>query len=510
MKHHILQIFFALLFFTNVAFSQEYEVYATLSGHSGQVQNLRFSPDGTLVATTGKDGQVILWNTATGAMVRQLTGFSGMVYEATFSFDGKYIAAGGHDGSARVWEVASGKNVGTYLGKMTSMEVGLIRQHISFVCFSQDNKTIYFGGDAGFIMEANIASAGQPSVTFATTNRRDGSWYSSITGGCLSHDGKSLLVSVGDYVQSFNITTRTITKSFFYETPPTAYGGLNDVVIVPDGKTIATWAFDGNVLLWDYKSGDLVKKIRVTDAGEYSAATFNADASLMATAAFKNMARVWDMKTDKEIQTLRAHARIIRTIRFSPVADILGTASSDGTAKLWKKNIPEKEKDIAIVPEKDVPPIKDVPIKNPDETKPIDTKPIETTPDGKGSPSFDHKDLVEGATINLKNIQFEQSTPHFLPTSFADLDKLLEVMSDNPKMKVKLLGHTDNQGSKIENYKLSISRVEAVKKFLVEKGVDEKRIEIKGWGPDKPITDNRSEETRRSNRRVEVVIVSLK
>jgi outer membrane protein OmpA-like peptidoglycan-associated protein len=118
--------------------------------------------------------------------------------------------------------------------------------------------------------------------------------------------------------------------------------------------------------------------------------------------------------------------------------------------------------------------------------------------------------LTEGATVNLKNIRFEQSTSIFLETSYSDLQKLRDVLKEKSGMRVRLLGHTDNQGSKTENYRLSLSRVEAVKKYLCDAGIAAERIELKAWGPDKPIADNRKEETRQLNRRVEVEILKMK
>ncbi|MGB5929266.1 MAG: OmpA family protein, partial [Cyclobacteriaceae bacterium] len=114
--------------------------------------------------------------------------------------------------------------------------------------------------------------------------------------------------------------------------------------------------------------------------------------------------------------------------------------------------------------------------------------------------------LEVGTTVQLDNILFRRGTPEILPGSENDLRRVYEVLSENPGIRIELGGHTDNRGSGRLNLKLSRERVEAVKAYLVEMGIDDKRIEGVGYGGTKPIASNSTEETRRLNRRVEFVI----
>ncbi len=121
--------------------------------------------------------------------------------------------------------------------------------------------------------------------------------------------------------------------------------------------------------------------------------------------------------------------------------------------------------------------------------------------------NFKLQPVAVGATVNLKSVLFQQSTANLLDESYDELDMVVDFLKSNPNVEIELAGHTDNRGLQVHNMRLSRDRVETVKAYLVEKGIDAKRITGKGYGGIKPIADNDAEVTRRLNRRVEFTIV---
>jgi OmpA-OmpF porin, OOP family len=116
------------------------------------------------------------------------------------------------------------------------------------------------------------------------------------------------------------------------------------------------------------------------------------------------------------------------------------------------------------------------------------------------------KPVEVGTHIELKNLYFMQSTAELLPESDVELARLLNYLRENPRVEIGLEGHTDNQGDFNLNLELSRKRVETVKAFLVKSGVAANRIVGRGFGASRPLSSNNREETRKLNRRVELVI----
>jgi len=115
--------------------------------------------------------------------------------------------------------------------------------------------------------------------------------------------------------------------------------------------------------------------------------------------------------------------------------------------------------------------------------------------------------LATGSTIALRNIFFNTASYELLPTSNAELDKLVKLMKANPTLRIELGGHTDNVGADAANLTLSQQRANAVRDHVVAQGVDGARITAKGYGETKPVATNDTEAGRALNRRTEVTVL---
>lgn len=116
--------------------------------------------------------------------------------------------------------------------------------------------------------------------------------------------------------------------------------------------------------------------------------------------------------------------------------------------------------------------------------------------------------VKKGMMITLRGIYFDFNKATIKPESYPVLDSAAKILIDNPKIIVEIQGHTDNIGSEEYNKKLSLRRAQAVVNYFVQKhGIDIKRLRAVGYGEEKPIASNDTEEGRALNRRVEFVIL---
>lgn len=129
-------------------------------------------------------------------------------------------------------------------------------------------------------------------------------------------------------------------------------------------------------------------------------------------------------------------------------------------------------------------------------------------PDSSFTINIPLQPIEAGASIVLKNIFFDVNKFQLKPESMPELDKVVLLMNDNPRLTIQISGHTDNVGKDADNLALSLNRAKAATGYLLGKGIDAKRITSKGFGATKPLASNDTEPGRSLNRRTELSITS--
>lgn len=102
-------------------------------------------------------------------------------------------------------------------------------------------------------------------------------------------------------------------------------------------------------------------------------------------------------------------------------------------------------------------------------------------------------------------INFDTNKATIKPESKPTINQIIVLLKDNPSLKVSVEGHTDNTGNPAKNKTLSQERAQSVANALVAAGIDKNRLSAAGWGQEKPVADNRTDEGKAKNRRVEIV-----
>lgn len=121
------------------------------------------------------------------------------------------------------------------------------------------------------------------------------------------------------------------------------------------------------------------------------------------------------------------------------------------------------------------------------------------------------KEEARGMVISLSGaVLFVTAKADLLPIARSKLDQVAAVLKDQPDQKIIVEGHTDSVGTPASNQALSEKRAQSVRDYLVSRGVPAEAIQAVGFGPDRPVADNKTAEGRADNRRVEIVVKPAK
>jgi outer membrane protein OmpA-like peptidoglycan-associated protein len=127
----------------------------------------------------------------------------------------------------------------------------------------------------------------------------------------------------------------------------------------------------------------------------------------------------------------------------------------------------------------------------------------------RGEIKLDLQPLETGTDLTLRDILFESNSDHLDEISYIELARVINLMHENPTLRVEVAAYTDDIGSAQYNLMLSQRRAQSVANFMAEQKVDKERFEIKGYGESDPVVPNDSDENRAKNRRVVLKILGI-
>ncbi len=304
----------------------------TFPARTGEVNSVAFSPDGKVLAASGSDGAVHLWDMAGKHLLATIAAHQGAGI-ATISPDGKLLATiGTEDGKVKIWNIASRPVV-------LMRQFAGFRQQWTRILFTPDGKTLIAGGENNRIRLWDLDSEKQRPPA--------GRLIPVPAAGplALSADGRTLAVCGAgkdiSRITLWNIASRQAVVPHPVSLPRVK-GLVHCLAFSPDGQTLV--AGTSGLVLWDMRTGSVRREVAPHGGVIYSA-DFSRDGRLLASGGADGTIRLRDAPSGNLLATLQGHNAPVVFVAFLPGGETLASASRDGTTRLWDTNVKRPRED---------------------------------------------------------------------------------------------------------------------------------------------------------------------
>ncbi len=251
------------------------------------VNSLAFTPDGKILATSGLDASIKLWDVAAKKELHTLTGHSDRVLSIAMAPDGKTLASASEDRSLRIWEIDTGKQQSALFDNNGA---------VSSVAFADGGRTLISGASDGAIKLWD--SAERRAIVLRM-------WKN-----VLSVDSSSDRKSMAAGMDGGEVTLWYLQQNLVRRVLEGHRGAVFAVAFSPDSKTLATASLDGTVKLWDVANGRRLASVDAHKNGTWTLA-FSPDGELLASGGEDRAVKLWDVARLKETASDAAAPQIV-------------------------------------------------------------------------------------------------------------------------------------------------------------------------------------------------------
>jgi WD40 repeat protein len=309
--------------FTRCHFAQ-----TIFSQNLGSIFTVTFSPDQTILASGGMDGQIRLWQVADGKQIYAWPAHDDWIRHISFSPDGQLIASCSNDRSVKIWKILDWENIHClynlqgHTDWVWSARFIAIKGILFLISVSQDRTARVWNINFGkFIFAFHQPDELVWSVAF-------------------SNDGRTIASSSIAYVKLWNIWTKKCLKIFTENADR-----VRALAFHPNGK-ILVGSDDFQIKIWDLKSGECIDSFSVAPNSAIWSLTFSPDGQQLISAGTDKI-QIWDTASWQPIITLSEPQSRIRSIAYSPDQTMMAVGSDDQLVRIWDAKTSQQIKTLA-------------------------------------------------------------------------------------------------------------------------------------------------------------------
>ena len=284
----------------------------SFQGHSATVNAVAFSPDGRTALSASEDQTLIVWDIATGQLIRRFVGHTDKVTSVAFSPDGLSAISSSLDTTLILWDIASGQPIRHFPGHSAG---------VNAVAFSPHDHTALSGSGDKTLILWDIAS-GKPIQHFQGHS-------AAVNAVAFSPDGQ---IAISGSEDASFILWHLATAEVRRQVKQTE--AILSVAFSPNGQTVVSGSRDSKLRMWDAATGDLIQVFAGHGSGA-KAVTFSPDGQNVLSGSADTTLRLWDLANGAQIRSFIGHAGIVRSVAFSPDGLTALSSSLDKTLILW-------------------------------------------------------------------------------------------------------------------------------------------------------------------------------
>ncbi len=307
--------------------AKDVKLISTINAFTGGVTSVAISPDNQTIAAASNDGEISLWDAATGQSKTAPATQTTRVQQLLYTPDGKDLISAHADGTVHVWDASTGeqKAVKEHSDAIWWMAISPDSQTLAYISYTSSSQDV----TGSKIWLWNLATGQESMIASFTGNLL-------VNSIIFSADGKQILYSVSD-------STNNQFQAVLYDVASgknsgdwTKAGGPTDAYFTADGQPIISYETDPqsfDVIMWNPQTDKTLFTLKGHTSSVYLTLP-NADHTILGTPSFDDSVRLWDAKTGENLTTLPAETSVLG-IAFSSDSRLLVTSDGYGEVYIW-------------------------------------------------------------------------------------------------------------------------------------------------------------------------------